>query len=598
MNDLCLAKFGTIYETGRPKNVEFIGQVSKEKIDAYDIEVPKWILLKDGTHMKARITPAVLRMHASKRKKGHEEQYSEMLLFLPWRNESELFCEDADKAVDLFTKNIQTILNNRKAVLPFSSMVSEMKELLDNPTENRSKHLHDILDSTMEQEADDDQEVENEIPADDTIVVFEEDAKQEVKVDKCRFKIPVVDDDETMRSLARSLSTEQREVFDIFVDYMKKLVSSKKTGIFNEIPPQIIATGGAGVGKSFLIIVLVKFIEKILRLPGDHPEKPKVALLAPTGIAASLIGGTTIQTGLSFKFGRDYLPLNDQAREQIRVDLDDLQLIVIDEMSMISADALYMIHQRLCEIFVSQDPFAGKAMLCVGDLLQLRPVKGKYIFAKPKSPRYKPLYEVDPLWHGITPVVLKTNFRQGEGNVWTELLNRARLGEMTAEDMLLLEQRRVSDSIDTNMISEAFHVFFTNKETHKWNMKKLNQLPSKVEVFRAKIFSPKGYKPTISEHDTIDDTQMRKTLYLKIGAKVMMTLNVDTSDSLVNGSIGHVKGFIKKKGSNTSVLVQFDVEEVGKKYRVANKHLLSDEFPNATPIFPSTLEYVPRKKSG
>ena len=51
-----------------------------------------------------------------------------------------------------------------------------------------------------------------------------------------------------------------------------------------------IISGGAGVGKSYLIRVIAKYAEKILRLPGDHPTRPKVILLAPTGKAASLIG--------------------------------------------------------------------------------------------------------------------------------------------------------------------------------------------------------------------------------------------------------------------------------------------------------------------
>ena len=87
-------------------------------------------------------------------------------------------------------------------------------------------------------------------------------------------------------------------------------------------------------------------MEKIFRLPGDHPNKPKAILLAPTGIAASLIGGTTIHTGLNFMFGSgdNFLPLPDQAREQTRIDLEDLQLIIVDEMSMISSDTLYMIN--------------------------------------------------------------------------------------------------------------------------------------------------------------------------------------------------------------------------------------------------------------
>ena len=52
--------------------------------------------------------------------------------------------------------------------------------------------------------------------------------------------------------------------------------------------------------------------------------------------------------------------------------LQDLELVIIDEISMITADMLYLIHQRLCEIFVCDDYFGGKAVLLVGDLLQVK----------------------------------------------------------------------------------------------------------------------------------------------------------------------------------------------------------------------------------
>ena len=52
----------------------------------------------------------------------------------------------------------------------------------------------------------------------------------------------------------------------------------------------ILISGGGGVGKSFLINCIKLWTEKILRSPGDHPNKPKTLIMAPTGVAASLIG--------------------------------------------------------------------------------------------------------------------------------------------------------------------------------------------------------------------------------------------------------------------------------------------------------------------
>ena len=73
----------------------------------------------------------------------------------------------------------------------------------------------------------------------------------------------------------------------------------------------------------------------------------------------------------------------------MREDLSDLRLIIIDEMSLVSADVLYKIDAKLREIFnLRKDiPFAGIGVMLVGDLLQIPPVKGAYIFSRPKNER-------------------------------------------------------------------------------------------------------------------------------------------------------------------------------------------------------------------
>ena len=312
-----------------------------------------------------------------------------------------------------------------------------------------------------------------------------------------------------------------------------------------------------------------------------------------------VLGGTTLHTGLDFKWGREFYPLDDEKREQLRSSLEDLQVIVFDEISMMSTDMLYMIHKRLCEIFVSDDPFAGKAILLVGDLLQLRPVKARYIFEKPKNPKFHPLYQVDSLWRQFKPIILKTNFRQGEGSDFNSILNRARFGEMTPEDLEKLESCRLNPKKHRKIIAEAFHVFWTNEETELMNLKKLNQLPTPIEVIKANIIAPKGYTAVIKKHGTVDDTQFRKILKLGIDARVMLTFNVNIGDSLINGSIGTVVDFVKTNGAITAVMVVFDDEESGIAQREANRHLKNDKYPNATPIFKTSLEYLARnRKSG
>ena len=248
----------------------------------------------------------------------------------------------------------------------------------------------------------------------------------------------IVDGESTMLELARSLSFEQRIVFDTMLHYCKSIVMANNGANVVLDPPCFIIHGGGGVGKSYLIKTVSKWIQKMPRCPGDNPDQPKVLKLAPTGKAASLIGGTTLHSALALKFGNDSLPLSDERLTQLRKVLEHLEFVIIDEMSMVSADKLYDIHRRLQQIFVSQDLFGGKTIMLVGDLLQLPPVKGKPIYARPKSFKNICLWRTDSnLWQNCEVVELETNFRQGKGNPWTECLNRTRIAEPSEDDIAI-----------------------------------------------------------------------------------------------------------------------------------------------------------------
>ena len=95
------------------------------------------------------------------------------------------------------------------------------------------------------------------------------------------------------------------------------------------------------------------------------------------------------------------------------------------------------------------------------------------------------------------------------------------------------------------------------------NLKKLNQLSSPLEIIEAKIISMKDYDPPVNEHGQIDDTPFKKFLKLKIGAKVMVTYNINISDSLVNGSTGTIVDIVKSNGYIQAILVLFDDENAG-----------------------------------
>ena len=146
----------------------------------------------------------------------------------------------------------------------------------------------------------------------------------------------------------------------------------------------LIMQGGAGVGKSKTINAMAQWAERILLKQGHHEDKPRVLLCAFTGKAASLIGGITVHSGFGIQNNSNgHVALGAKTRAEMEYNLSELELIIIDEISLIGADMFFQIHMRLCEI-KHRDPtkclFGGISMVCVGDLLQIQPVMQEYIF--------------------------------------------------------------------------------------------------------------------------------------------------------------------------------------------------------------------------
>ena len=73
-------------------------------------------------------------------------------------------------------------------------------------------------------------------------------------------------------------------------------------------------------------------------------------------------------------------------------------IIIIDEMSFVKSDILYQINRRLMEIFISDDLFANKTVILVGNLMQLPPVRGQYIFQTPKDLKFAALSKEAEIW--------------------------------------------------------------------------------------------------------------------------------------------------------------------------------------------------------
>ena len=182
------------------------------------------------------------------------------------------------------------------------------------------------------------------------------------------------------------------------------------------------------------------------------------------------------------------MSLTDKMRDAKRNLYKNLKVLIIDEISLVDADMLYKIDLRLQEITQKQVPFGNVAVFVLGDLMQMKPISGRFIFLTPRNSQFHLTSELDPLWYKFQCIDLEINHRQGEDKAYAETLNRIRIGEETSEDINILKEKvRMKDHQDIKKEKDALYIFGTNKEVNKINSQRLKNLKGKEYVIQAVI---------------------------------------------------------------------------------------------------------------
>ena len=299
----------------------------------------------------------------------------------------------------------------------------------------------------------------------------------------------------------------------------------------------IIVHGGAGTGKSRVINSLYTMMSSIFKQPGDDPCCPYVVLSSFTGAASANIGGQTLHSLFGFKFGTSFLSMSERQRANKRLLFRDLKCVVIDEISMVSADLFYNLDLRLREITMREDiPFGGLSIMVFGDLFQLQPPKARYVFEQPTNQEHALAYSLRNLWRLFKVVNLVENHRQGEDKSYGDLLNRIRIGAHTEEDISLLETR--IRPRDDPILKNALHIYGTNAKVNARNTSKLEEIDGELFTIKAKNASRTVKTFKTNNAGCIKNTPFQAVLKLKIGAEVVLVHNVDTLDGLTNGCRG------------------------------------------------------------
>ena len=356
-------------------------------------------------------------------------------------------------------------------------------------------------------------------------------------------------------------------------------------------------------GKSTVIDLVAKWTTSILQKSGDSLDRPYVLLTAFTGTAASNIGGNTLTSAFNFGYGNKFTCISDRDRDQKRLEFKDLVVVIIDEISFVKADMLYMLSLKLQELKDNKKPFGGVAIFAFGDIFQLQPVAGRHVFAQPSNPEYYVTYRLDNLWEKLTVVNLTVNHRQGASGEFSELLNRARTlrkGAMEEADIKVWKSR-VRPKGHKDLEGAEMNIICTRIVGSKMNKKYLTTVEGEEIKVTAVTYmsSQKKFTPPMhrSGDGTIADTHFMKELCLKIGAKVMMIKNVRTEDSLTNGQLGILVGVIKdKEGGVKSLMVKFKKTDAGRMTRRENPQL-EVKYPGATKVEKALVQFSLKKGS-
>lgn len=286
-------------------------------------------------------------------------------------------------------------------------------------------------------------------------------------------------------------------------------------------------TGKAGTGKTTFLREVVRYTKK------------KCIVLAPTGIAAVNAGAMTIHSFFQFGLGpfvqgviepKSDFRINKSKLELIR----HLQLLIIDEVSMVRADLMDHIDVELRRIRRNSKPFGGVQLLMIGDLQQLPPIahggedellrqyyKTLYFFSSAalKSMKY-------------SCIELKNVYRQTDRH-FIDILNHARDCTLTSQDISDLNARYIpgfSPKPEDGYIRLMTH----NRQVDYVNETEMEKLDSKPYTFVAAVTGtfPEESYPTAN------------SLTLKKGAQVMFIKN-DSERRFINGTLGEVKSIDK-----------------------------------------------------
>lgn len=493
------------------------------------------ITLKDKkTKFKQRKRPAVIRAKQFSRRKDPENfYYDQLLLHVPFRDENELL-EGFETAAEAFEakKHLLRPLNSEYS-LPQKSKLSEeiadliaQLKLLGTPIPRSEEEL----ERERQELADVEKEInENQVEHEKKLLPFNERKKE-------------------LENLVKNLNSDQKKLYDLVVEHCRADIKG-----LNPEPIRFIMCGSAGTGKSYVINAIQRAIE-FLYYDSKNPNSVRVKKMAPTGVAACLIGGQTYHSALRLKIDQDkntpQQDLTGIVYEALKREWAGVKLVVIDEFSMISAENLEIIERRLSQLshLSHKDKLFGSMniVLC-GDPMQIPPMGGIPIYRKPADAPF--------LFSFFDYVELSINMRQKGDDWYRGMLERLRFGELTPDDITKLIEKKVEEKDLVGIFADekTMRIVSTNDQVYNHNAKVLQNFSRKTNstVYKLVAIDDIAENKTNQNHpiETITPKKIRdcgglsKQIELCVGARVVLLKNISIPKGLVNGAMGYITGF-------------------------------------------------------
>jgi ATP-dependent DNA helicase PIF1 len=341
-----------------------------------------------------------------------------------------------------------------------------------------------------------------------------------------------------------TLNTEQQEALDSF---------KKEKSIF--------LTGPAGTGKSVTLKEIIKYCEE---------ENKNFGVTATTGTAGFLISGKTLHSYLGIGLAKDS---PQQMFEFVRYKLThvakklrELDVLIIDEISMLDKELFDKISAYLCLLRRSSKPFGGLQLVLTGDFCQLEPVNGEYCF-------------LSDVWKKINmeTIYLHKLIRQDGDTKFQKMLSKFRYGicsEKNYQILLSLKNTEFGDVKPTKLYPRNVDVDRINKEEYDKLIK------SGAEIIKYTTRLPSTNKKDKEKSDKwIKSLELPEYVELCIGAQVVILANINQDAGIVNGTRGVITSLNKNKVTIKRVNGMIIDIEYHKSVNIEDKDLVAEYMP-------------------